>query len=316
MPDTSRQRHGVGTSGPQRALRATPPARRNPIARRNPVPSMPGLSVPRLRRRRRSRSLGQSLAEVAVTLPVVILILLISLDFGRVFLGWVNLNNAVRVAANFAAQYPDAWDAVNPNPAQQAQYAALVANDAAAINCTLPSPLPAPNFPSGRSIGNPATVSITCQFQLITPIIGNIVGNPLSVSAGAAFPIRAGTINGVPVGTLPPTPSPTPTPTPTPTATPTPTPTPTGTGPTPTPTTTPTPTPTPVPTPTPTPMCKVPDFKNDDTSTAQATWAGAGFTTNVIFKPLVPPDYSIFSQSISKNSSEPCGTTQITVAAK
>jgi uncharacterized membrane protein len=142
------------------------------------------------------RSRGQSLAEFALVLPLILLLLLFGIDFGRVFLGWVELNNVVREAANFAAQNPTAWNSVNPDATAQAEYARLVTADAAGISCTLPNPLPTPSFPNGangpNAIGQPVAVGITCNFGLITPVIGNIVGNPLHVSSSAAFPIRDG----------------------------------------------------------------------------------------------------------------------------
>ncbi len=61
------------------------------------------------RRRRRRHRRGQSLVEFALVLPVLMLLLLIGIDFGRVFLGWVTLNNVVRDGANFAALHPTAW---------------------------------------------------------------------------------------------------------------------------------------------------------------------------------------------------------------
>ena len=69
------------------------------------------------------------------------LAVLIAIDFGRVFLGWVTLNNSVREAANFAALNPNAWGAT-PDPAVQAQYVNLVNNEADEINCTLPATIP------------------------------------------------------------------------------------------------------------------------------------------------------------------------------
>ena len=58
------------------------------------------------------RSRGQSLVEFALVLPLILLLMLIAIDFGRVFLGWVGLNNAARVAANYAAMHPNSsdWD--------------------------------------------------------------------------------------------------------------------------------------------------------------------------------------------------------------
>src|SRR4029078_4999931 len=186
---------------------------------------------------------GQSLAEFSLTVPMVLLMVLFGLDFGRVFLGWVALNSAAREAANYAAMNPTAWT-VPYNTAVQNEYARLVTTAASNINCTLVSPLADPTFPDGTSIGAPAKVSLTCRFNLITPFIALLTGNPIPVSASSAFPVRAGLIEGVPVDT--PTPAPTASPAHVPTATPDPTPTPS-----PTPTAAPgaTPTPTPVPTP-------------------------------------------------------------------
>jgi hypothetical protein len=261
------------------------------------------------RRPRGPRSRGQSLVELALVLPVLLLLLLMGLDFGRVFLGWVNLNNAARVAANYASQHPNAWT-VPTDAVVLAEYQRLIAADAAATNCTLPNPVPAPTFPSGTGLGQPAVVSIRCTFSVITPVISGILGNGVAVSAQAAFPIRFGAILGMPLQTAVPTPTaaPTPTPTPAPTPTPTPGPTPTG-GPTPSPS----PTPTPTPTPTPRVNCTVPDFKNDDSSTAQATWAAAGFQTTVVFSPQVPPHYTMKTQSLTKNSTQLCATATVTV---
>jgi hypothetical protein len=234
---------------------------------------------------------GQSLAEFTLTIPMVLLMVLFGLDFGRVFLGWVALNNAAREAANYAAMNPDAWT-LPYNLAVQAEYSRLITTEASNINCTLGA-IPNPTFGSGTSIGAPAEVKLTCAFSLITPFIGAITGNPIPVSASSAFPVRSGLIEGIP------TPAPTPSPTPTPTSTPTPTPDP-GATPTPTPTPSPAPTTAPTPTPSPTPpMCTVVSLLNLQTNKAQSTWSAAGFTGQVIFSPLVPPNYKIQWQSLT-----------------
>src|SRR4051812_18808442 len=253
------------------------------------------------------RERGQSFVEFALILPVLLVILLFGIDFGRVFLGWINLNNVAKVAANYAAMNPTAsW-------AAGSEYQTLIQNDIAGINCTSATPYPAPTFVGGNQPGANVRVTITCQFGLLTPFLNFAVSNPVAVTASSAFPIRSGILPGqtlIPVGpTLPPTPSPTASPVPTPVPTP---------GLTPTPTPTATPTATPVPTPTPIPQCTVPNFKNTNTSGAQALWSTAGFQTNVIFNPLVgggQSDYSIFDQDPAKNFTGPCGTTVVTVYA-
>lgn len=135
-------------------------------------------------------------------LPVLLLLLVIAVDFGRAYLGWVTLNNVVREAANYAGANPKAWDSLaGTNPPG---YTALITNEAAGIDCTLPDPLPAPSFPPGldgqSGVGTPAIVAITCEFSPITPMISSILGGTIPLSASAAFPIRNGVIAGVPVG--------------------------------------------------------------------------------------------------------------------
>src|SRR6188474_1869390 len=96
----------------------------------------------------RTGRLGQSLAEFALTFPMVMLMVLFGLDFGRVFLGWVALNSAAREAANYAAMNPDAWT-LPYNLAVQAEYNRLVTTEASGINCTLGTPIADPTFASG-----------------------------------------------------------------------------------------------------------------------------------------------------------------------
>ena len=255
------------------------------------APSQP-TAAPREARVRRFRldPRGQGLVEFAISFPIVMLMILFGVDFGRVFLGWVTLTNVVREAANYASINPDAWPG---SGSARAEYARLITAEAAQINCTLPGTPPDPTFPAGKGLGSPAIVSITCQFTLITPLIGNIVGNPLPVSASASFPIRNGAINGTPVGGTLPTFGP---PVPTPSQIPP-------------PSTDPTvpPPPTPSPAPTPVPTCFVPDLINVNTSQATNRWTSAGFTANnLTFNPLVPPNYKIRTQSLGAGSPKPC----------
>jgi hypothetical protein len=242
---------------------------------------------------------GQGLVEFAISLPVVLLMILFGVDFGRVFLGWVTLSNTVREAANFAAINPTAWGSPG-SPAARLEYARLINAEAAEINCTLPATLPDPEFPNGTGIGSPAVVAITCEFGLITPIIGNIVGNPLAVSSSAAFPIRSGPIAGTPVGGTLPTPGPSViTPPPPPSASVDPS---------------ASVAPTPSALITPIPNCSVPDLVTGTLPTNKAAqdWSQAGFTSTLQFSPLVPKHYDIQDQSLGVGDSVPC-TTVMTV---
>jgi hypothetical protein len=148
---------------------------------------------------RRDRSRGQTLVEFAIVLPVLLFMLLGALDLGRVFMGWVVLNNAARVGANYAAAHPNAW-ATPGNATQRATYEQLIRDAFVDANCALPGAapgtVPAPTFPTGRDLGDTASVALTCIFRPLTPIIGGIVGNSLNVTGTAIFPIRTGVIDG------------------------------------------------------------------------------------------------------------------------
>lgn len=125
------------------------------------------------------------------------------LDFGRVFLGWVNLNNTARIAANYAAANATRM-AANDSAAFDSYYN-LILKDASAINCTLPTKalFPRPTFPGGTALGQSANVAISCEFGIITPIISRVLGSPITVSAASDFPIRTGVVAGVPGGGAP-----------------------------------------------------------------------------------------------------------------
>jgi Flp pilus assembly protein TadG len=53
--------------------------------------------------RRRTRSRGQSVAEFALLLPVMLAFLGLTIDFARVFQAWITLESATRDAAEYAA---------------------------------------------------------------------------------------------------------------------------------------------------------------------------------------------------------------------
>jgi PKD repeat protein/Flp pilus assembly protein TadG len=136
-------------------------------------------------------------------LPILLFLTLTALDFGRVYLGYINLQNMARIAANFAANNPSAWDAT-PNANVQLQYRNQILADAAATNCTLPLDgsgdpvVPAPTFTDMNGnglttdLGDTAQVQIACTFGVITPGVANVVGGSVRVAAASSFPVKSG----------------------------------------------------------------------------------------------------------------------------
>ena len=175
------------------------------------------------------------------------------------------------------------------------------------IDCGL-----AADFATG--IGNQVRVSVTRPFSFLTPLITDVFGGPVTLTASATAPILNpldATILEAPEPSAGPTPTPTPTPSPEPTPEPTPTPS-LEPGATPTPT----PEPTPEPTPTPVPTCKVPDFyhtfmNNVGGVPAEQVWrVTAGFTGLLTDN---TDGKKIQRQTLLAGSSVPC-TSDMTVS--
>ena len=126
--------------------------------------------------RRIPSSRGQGLVEFAIAVPVLLLILLIVIDAGRLFYGYVALQNASRIAASYAADHADAW----PGPSSdQAEYIAMVTRDTQSLSCT-PQPVPTPTFnppgppPRTPGPGHSAQVTLQCAFRPFAPLISAV----------------------------------------------------------------------------------------------------------------------------------------------
>ena len=201
-------------------------------------------TVPSSRLRPGRRTRGQALVELAILLPVLLLLFLATLDLGRLFYSNITLYNAAREGAMEASVNPGSFVSGAPCDKATNRVMCRAVNEAkgsfvtvstagVSLSCS-PDCSPA--------LGNTVTVRVEGTFGLITPLMGVFTGGQNVLLAAEA----SAQIATAPVGGIASTPSPSPTPTPTPTPTPVPTPTPTGA---PGPTSTPTPTPSPSPTP-------------------------------------------------------------------
>jgi PKD repeat protein len=151
---------------------------------------------------------GQGLVEFALVLPVIMLLLLITLDFGRLFMSYITLTNETRIAANYGATNPGAFTGT-PNTTT---YDALVGRETAGLNCALqpdPANPPIPTYPNGTGLSGTSVATMTCKFSFITPFMTDFFGGPLAVTARAEYPIRTGAVANISgTTTLPPPGSP------------------------------------------------------------------------------------------------------------
>lgn len=201
----------------------------------------------RRRHRHHEHSRGQSLVELSLILPVLLVLIAATLDLGRVFYSQITISNAAREGAMQAAETPTSFLVNQACNKTTNKVMCRVVNEAkGSFVSVAPADVSLACTPACTTgIGNTVSVSVNGHFALITPLLAGFLGgqNLTLTSTVAAQIITEPDINS-PISTA------TPTPTPAPTATATATPTPTGTG-----TAAPTGTATPVPT---TPPCFLP----------------------------------------------------------
>lgn len=180
-----------------------------------------------LGRHRPSR--GQALVELALILPVMLVMFASALDLGRLYYSQITINNAAKEGALEASENPTSFDSTRDCDTDTNRVICLVINEAkgslisitpgdVALAC---DPNPCPTEPA---IGDTVEVTVTAQFAMVSPILSVFFGGqtvPISSSAVAQLDVPPEP--GV-AATPTPTPVPTPTPTPDPAATPTPTP--------------------------------------------------------------------------------------------
>ncbi len=221
---------------------------RRPAGPRQPARTIrPGL---RLRRHLATRSRGQAIVELALVLPVFLVLLAAGADLARLFHSQVAIESAARAGALEAAIHPTSFVSGQACNTLTNRVTCAVLTESSGSFLTVSASdvsLACTPDPCAEALGNQVTVTVVGHFSLLTPILSAFFGGTdvtFAQSASAQIAVRPS------VGAPTPTPTATPLPTPTPTPTPTPVPTPTPTG-----TVAPTPTPTPAPTPTPTPFC-------------------------------------------------------------
>jgi Flp pilus assembly protein TadG len=128
---------------------------------------------------------GQALTEFALVLPVLLLVLLGLLDFGRAVYAFNAVSNSAREGARVAivdqSQVGGVYAAAR-EAAAQATALGLDPANTSQVTVSFPDPL-------GACLGCTARVKVTYQFNAITPIVGSIIG-PISVSSTTDIPIE------------------------------------------------------------------------------------------------------------------------------
>lgn len=150
---------------------------------------------------------------MAIILPLLVLLLVMALDAGRLFFGWVALQNASRIGADYAASHSDAWDGKVDSQDQEwlVRYELLITEDLQSLGCK-GNPVPDPNFDpdgdgtEGSDDGDLVRVELACSFGLLTPLAESFLGTPVTLHGRSDFAINSSLVNGLPVPINPPPP--------------------------------------------------------------------------------------------------------------
>ncbi len=124
------------------------------------------------------RHKGQSLVEWALVLPILLLIIMAAMDFGRMFYTKIILTNAAREGVNYLAYFPEDKDAGYANTISAALNEAngsIVTIDASHLSisdCCTP----------GAPVGGTASITVNLIFNDALQTLG-LLGGPLQLSS-------------------------------------------------------------------------------------------------------------------------------------
>lgn len=123
------------------------------------------------------RENGQSLVELALILPIIVLLLFGTVEFGRVFYSYITVTSAVREGVRQAA--------VGKTDAEiEARIREAVTLAEADTRLQILSITPTEG---NRPTGVPVKVEIRYDMPLIVPLIGDFLPNPVPLSASATM---------------------------------------------------------------------------------------------------------------------------------
>lgn len=129
---------------------------------------------------KRKRQRGQSLVEVALAMPLLLLIMAGLLDLGRAYFTFVSISDAAEEGAAYAAFYPDDHSLIRERAAQASS--GLIDLDTSMVSVA-----------GGTTSGSPITVTVTFDLELLTPIFREFVDdNTLTMRATAVQAIIIG----------------------------------------------------------------------------------------------------------------------------
>ncbi len=123
---------------------------------------------------------AQAMLELAIILPVLLLMGLSMTDLGRVFYYQEAVANAAREGANYGSAYPTATPS---------QISAAASSEAGGIAPLTISPLRGYDTTRGKWV----RVEVSYEFGTVTPLVQRLTGSTLQIKASCTMPVSIGT---------------------------------------------------------------------------------------------------------------------------
>lgn len=133
----------------------------------------------------RARHRGQALVEFALILPVMLFLLVVAIDFGRLFYLNIGINNGAREGAAYGAKEPLDDTGITTRVRQELGLSAANASVSVTKLCT-------PDCFTNTSVtpANTIKVTATTSFSFLTPFVNGFFGGaiPMSAASTAVIP--------------------------------------------------------------------------------------------------------------------------------
>jgi PKD repeat protein len=121
---------------------------------------------------------GQALVELALLLPVMLLLLVAAADLGRIFYARIAVTNAARAGALEAGRHPSSYVPDAPCDASVNRVMCAVEAEAATMVTIAPTDVDVvcnPD-PCAEALGNTITIQVVAHFDLLTPLLAVFTG--------------------------------------------------------------------------------------------------------------------------------------------
>jgi PKD repeat protein len=130
----------------------------------------------------------------------MLLLVIGGLDIGRMFFSWVQMNNAAREGAAYAAGSPTDTSGITSHVTTESNVQGQPGEGTIAVSvaCADPSKvsIACSDAAGGSSTGNTVNVTATRSFRFVTPLVSNILGTSINITGNATAAVFGYQPNG------------------------------------------------------------------------------------------------------------------------